>query len=96
MPASKKSRSDARQSARSKENQRIVADLLRQVREELGISQTELGARLAKPQSWVAKGERVERRVDLLEALAICDAMQYDPCELIKRLRRALKKADGH
>lgn len=85
-------RVESRQSARSNEGQRIVADLLAQVRAELNVGQTELAARLGKPQSWVAKGERVERRVDLLEVMAICDALDYDLSEFVRRLRRALKQ----
>src|SRR2546430_2049591 len=88
-------RTDSRRSARSNEGQQIVADLLTEIRTELEITQTELASRLGKPQSWIAKGERVERRVDLLEVMAICDALRFDPCELVKRLRKALKKA-GH
>jgi transcriptional regulator with XRE-family HTH domain len=90
-----KKRIDTRQSARSNEDQQIVADLLTQVRKQLGVTQTDLAERLGKPQSWIAKGERIERRVDLLEVMAICEALRYDPCELVKRLRKALKKA-GH
>lgn len=93
-PAPKK-RTTTRQSARSNEGQRIVAELLREIREELEVTQTDLAARLGRPQSWIAKGERVERRVDLLEVMAVCEALRYDPCELIRRLRNALKKA-GH
>lgn len=85
-------RVDSRQSARSNEDQRIVADLLTQIRTELDVTQTELAARLGKPQSWIAKGERVERRVDLLEMMTICEALDYDPSEFVKRLRRALKR----
>jgi transcriptional regulator with XRE-family HTH domain len=94
MGATKKvrtKRTDPRQSARSNEDQRVVAELLMQVRKELGVTQTDLAERLGKPQSWIAKGERVERRVDLLEVMAICEALGYDPCELVKRLRRGLK-----
>src|SRR5437899_1646169 len=95
MRATKKPRTKRariRQSARSNEDQRIVGELLTQIRTELEVTQTELAARLGKPQSWIAKGEHVERRVDLLEVMAICDALRYDPCELVKRLRKALKE----
>jgi transcriptional regulator with XRE-family HTH domain len=89
----KKKRSDPRQSARANDDQRIVADLLATVRKETGVTQTDLGDRLGRPQSWIAKGERVERRVDLLEVIAICDALRYDPCEFVRRLRKALRSA---
>jgi len=48
---------------------------LRAHRERLRLSQQELAARLGRPQSYVSKVETCERRIDLLEALAICEAL---------------------
>lgn len=52
----------------------IVASL-RAAREKMGLSQDELALRLGKPQSFVSKVEACERRLDLLEALALCQAL---------------------
>jgi transcriptional regulator with XRE-family HTH domain len=48
---------------------------LRAARKAASLSQAELARRLGKPQSFVSKLETCERRIDLLEVLAICDAL---------------------
>jgi len=52
----------------------IIA-LLRAAREKAGLSQEELARRLGKPQSFVSKVEACERRLDILETLAVCQAL---------------------
>lgn len=54
---------------------RKLCELLRQMREEAGLSQVELARRLCKPQSYVSKYESAERRLDLLEVWLICEAI---------------------
>lgn len=66
---------------------------LRAAREHLRVTQAELGARLFRPQSYVAKIEAGERRVDLVETLRLCDALgialdDVVPGELRHLLRR--------
>ena len=46
---------------------RAFLERLRQARVEAGLSQTELAARLGRPQTWVSKCELGERRVDFVE-----------------------------
>ena len=46
-----------------------------------------LAEKLNKPQSFVAKIEMGERRVDLLEFLTIINAMGADPVRFIRKLR---------
>jgi transcriptional regulator with XRE-family HTH domain len=62
--------------------------LLRQARKDAGIVQQELADRLGKPQSFVAKVERGERRIDVLEFVAIATAMGGDPVRLLKQYLR--------
>jgi hypothetical protein len=45
-----------------------------------GSSQRELADRLGKPQSFVAKVERGERRIDVIEFIAIAKAIGRDRC----------------
>jgi transcriptional regulator with XRE-family HTH domain len=82
----------SRQSARSNSDQKIIAALLATVRSECDVTQTELADRLGKPQSWVGKAERASRRVDVLELMAICEALRVDTAKFLQRLRRQLKK----
>ena len=49
--------------------------LLRAVREELGVTQVELAARLKATQSFVSKCERGDRRLDFVELRAWCGAL---------------------
>jgi transcriptional regulator with XRE-family HTH domain len=48
---------------------------LRRAREERGIGQQELAARLGRPQSYISKIETGDRRVDLVEILDICRSL---------------------
>ncbi len=64
---------------------------LRAARKGQGVSQSELGRRLGKPQSYISKIESCERRIDLVEALTICEALGINletivPTELRKLL----------
>ena len=43
---------------------RAMVELLKQARQEAGLKQEEVAARLGKPQSYVSKVERAERRID--------------------------------
>ena len=44
-----------------------------------GLTQQQVADALAKPQSYVAKIEGGERRLDILEFVALCRAMDADP-----------------
>ena len=70
--------------------QRALCDLLIQARKRAGLTQQELSARLAKPQSFVAKYEGGERRIDVVEFLAICRAIPADSAAMLARLAKLL------
>ena len=48
--------------------------LLRSVRREAGLTQSQVADKLNQPQSYVSKYESGERRLDLLELKAVCNA----------------------
>lgn len=52
--------------------------MLRDLREQAGVTQVELGRRLGNTQTFVSKIERGERRVDVVEFAEICDALGID------------------
>ncbi|RYG26051.1 XRE family transcriptional regulator [bacterium] len=60
--------------------------LLITARVEVGLSQQQLADRLKKPQSFVSKYERGERRIDVVEFKEIADALALDPLTLLGRL----------
>ena len=58
--------------------------LLTQARKDAGLVQQELADRLGRPQSFVAKVEGGERRIDVIEFVAIARALGRDPARLFK------------
>ena len=62
--------------------------LLVDARKQAGLTQAELAAALTRPQSYVSKFERGERRIDVIELLDIAAALRTDPCDLLHRLQR--------
>ena len=57
------------------------------------LTQQELANKLNKPQSYVSKYERGERRLDVVEFLALAELMGIDSQDFIDRLRvKSLKK----
>ena len=71
-----------RKTLHSPEYARFLA-LLTQARKDSGIVQQELADRLGKPQSFVAKIERGERRIDVIEFITIARAIGRDPVALL-------------
>jgi len=57
-------------------------------RKQAGLTQHELARRLKRPQSFVAKYEGGERRMDVVEFVAIARAVGADPVKLLRDLIR--------
>ena len=53
-------------------------------RKAAGVTQVELATRLGKPQSFVSKVERGERRIDVIEFCQIAEALGRDPAHLLQ------------
>jgi transcriptional regulator with XRE-family HTH domain len=70
-------------SLKSPEYARLVAMLVA-VRKRANVRQQVLAKKLGKPQSFVAKYEGGERRIDLVEFVAIVRALDADPVELFR------------
>lgn len=69
----------------SPDNQ-LLRRLLLEAREVAGLSQTEVAAKLGRAQTFVSKYELGERRLDVIEYLAVCDALRIDPLALLKQI----------
>ncbi|MDJ0660686.1 MAG: helix-turn-helix transcriptional regulator [Crocosphaera sp.] len=63
-----------------------LRSLLINARKSANLTQTELSRRLNKPQSYVSKYERGERRLDVVEFLEVSNALNIDPIVLIEEL----------
>jgi len=61
-----------------------LIDLLVAVRKTAGVRQQALAKKLGRPQSFVAKYENGERRLDIIEFMAIAHALGADPVKLFK------------
>jgi len=59
----------------------IVRNWLIQKRKEKNFTQRDLASRLNVPHSWVGKIETSERRLDFVEFIRLCKALDADPCE---------------
>jgi len=66
--------------------------LLVEARKGADITQTELAKKLRAPQSYVSKYERGERRLDVVEFLAIAESIGADPHALIDKVRAGTVK----
>jgi transcriptional regulator with XRE-family HTH domain len=65
-----------------------VVAVLAQARREADVTQTDLANRLGRPQSYVSKVERRERRVDPVEFHDWGRALGLDPVVLFARLAK--------
>lgn len=63
-----------------------LCELLIAARRKAGLTQLEVAERLGRPQSFVAKVEGGERRLDVIEFIELTRALGVDPVRLIKRL----------
>jgi transcriptional regulator with XRE-family HTH domain len=73
-------------SLRSPAHVRLL-ELLVAAREKAGMTQQQLADRLGKPQSFISKYEGGERRIDVIEFIAIADALQMDASRAIRDIR---------
>ena len=65
-----------------------LIDLLVAKREAAGITQADLAKRLGQYQSFVARLESGQRRVDVVEFLDLADLLGFDPTKAIATLRK--------
>lgn len=55
------------------------------------MTQTELAARLGEYQSFVARIESGQRRIDVVELLELGNALRFDPLEAIQAMKKGIK-----
>ena len=70
----------------------MVPDLLRELREEAGLTQRDLGELLNVPHQWVHKCETGSRRVDIAEFCDWCEGCGVDPSKVIADWRTTRKR----
>lgn len=70
--------------------QKRLQRLLRQVRLGAGLRQQDLAKALGRPQSYVSKCERGDRRLDLVELREICRAVGISLTDFARRYEESL------
>ena len=69
-----------------------LMQVLRETRQKKGLTQADLAARLTRPQSYVAKIEGGERRLDVVEFLDVAVAMDMRPADLIDEIVERMER----
>jgi transcriptional regulator with XRE-family HTH domain len=64
--------------------------LLKEARENAGMTQEDLAAKLKATQSFVSKCERGERRLDIIELWQFCQAIEVSFSQFVLELDRQL------
>jgi transcriptional regulator with XRE-family HTH domain len=67
------------------EKREALTALLKSLRSEAGLTQTEMANLLGKPQSYVSKYESGERRLDFVEVLEVCESLGVTPQAFVAR-----------
>ena len=70
------------------EGQKAFRALMKAARKGAGLTQGQLARRLRRPQSFVAKYENGERRLDVVEFVEIARKLGADPVTLLRSLVR--------
>jgi transcriptional regulator with XRE-family HTH domain len=65
---------------------RGLRKILRDLRENVALTQRELGRRMKKPQSWIYNCESGNRRMDITEFIAWCRACEIEPTKAFQQL----------
>jgi transcriptional regulator with XRE-family HTH domain len=68
----------------------VVLRLLREAREQAGITQVQLAKKLKLTQSFVSKIERGDRRLDVVQLRTLCRLFGISLLEFIKKLEAEL------
>ncbi|MBP3983983.1 helix-turn-helix transcriptional regulator [Pseudoxanthomonas helianthi] len=69
----------------------LLALLLRDLRSQARLTQTDVAAALGKPQSYVSKYESGERRLDLVELADLCAVLGVSLQEFISLFEKGMR-----
>lgn len=67
---------------------RAFCELLIAARQKADLTQQAVAKRLKRPQSFVAKYEGGERRIDILELIEISEVLEADPAAILRAVQR--------
>lgn len=69
-----------------KDRRSLLLKMLRDARLSAGLRQLDVANDLGRPQSYVAKIESGERKIDFVEVLDFCRVVRLDPADLVAKL----------
>lgn len=75
---------------------KATLEILVLIRKGAGITQNQLAKRLRKPQSFVAKYEKGERRIDIAEFLMITRALGQNSVTVLSQILKLCRSRKGH
>ena len=70
----------------------LFREMLRELRQEKGLTQAQVAQRLGSPQSYVSKYETGERRLDFVETVFVCEALDIPLEDFVKAFSTKLAK----
>lgn len=76
------------------EDYKCFLNLLREARERAGLTQEQIAERLETTQSIISKCERGERRLDIVELKAWCQALGISLSVFIAEFEKALSRGE--
>ncbi|MGH5306869.1 helix-turn-helix domain-containing protein [Klebsiella pneumoniae] len=65
----------------------LVIKALRDARIACGITQQEVASAFGRPQSFIAKVESGERRLDVVEFVRLCCLLNIEPASILNKLQ---------
>jgi transcriptional regulator with XRE-family HTH domain len=68
-----------------------LVEILKDARSRSGLTQAQLGIRLGRNQRLISLIEQGQRRVDVIELIAIAGALGIDPARIVKQLAWHIK-----
>lgn len=69
------------------EEYQLIINALKEARIKQNITQEKLAQALNRPQSFIAKVENGERRIDVVEFVHIARLLSLDPAKVIKKIK---------
>ena len=67
---------------------KLLVDFIVSKREATGLTQTQLAEKLGEYQSFVARLESGQRRIDVIEFVDISSALKFDPVAALRKITR--------
>jgi len=71
----------------------IFIKKLKSIREEAGVTQSQLAERLGETQTFVSKCERGERRMDIIELKSWCEALGLSLIAFVREFETSLNQS---